>query len=58
MRFAKHLATAGALVTASACALAHDGHGLTGSHWHATDSAGLVLVAVLGGIALWLSRGK
>ena len=58
MRFARHLATAAALLMASAHSLAHDGHGLTGSHWHSTDTAGLVLVAVLAGIALWFSRGK
>ena len=58
MRFAKHLATAAALLVASAHSLAHDGHGLAGSHWHPTDTAGLVLVAVLAGIALWFSRGK
>ena len=58
MRSAKHLASAGSLLVASAHSLAHDGHGLTGSHWHATDTAGLVLVAVLAGIALWFSRGK
>ncbi|MBA2964917.1 MULTISPECIES: hypothetical protein [Ramlibacter] len=38
-------------------ALAHDGHGLAGSHWHATDSAGLLLVAALAALALWFSRG-
>ena len=58
MRYAKHLATAGALLMASAHSLAHDGHGLMGIHWHATDAAGLALVAVLAGIAIWLSRGK
>ena len=58
MRIAKHLATAGALLVASAHSLAHDGHGLTGSHWHATDTAGVALVALLAGIALWFSRGK
>jgi hypothetical protein len=31
---------------------------LAGSHWHATDAAGLALVAVLAGLAIWLSRGK
>ena len=58
MRFAKYLATAGTLLVASAHSLAHDGHGLTGSHWHATDASGVALVAVLAGIALWSSRGK
>jgi hypothetical protein len=42
----------------SAAASAHDGHGLAGSHWHATDSAGLVAVAALAALALWLSRGE
>jgi hypothetical protein len=58
MRHTKHLATAAALLVASAHSLAHDGHGMTGSHWHATDASGLVLVAVLAGIALWSSRDK
>lgn len=29
---------------------AHDGHGLSGSHWHASDTWGLVVLAV--GLAL------
>jgi hypothetical protein len=47
-----------ALVAALAAlpALAHDGHGLLGSHWHATDAMGYVGVAALIGVALWLSR--
>ena len=57
MRFVQQLAAAAA-VTVSTHSLAHDGHGLAGSHWHATDVAGLVLVAVLAGLAIWLSRGK
>jgi hypothetical protein len=35
---------------------AHDGHGLFGSHWHATDTLGFVGVAALIGLALWMSR--
>jgi hypothetical protein len=39
-------------------ALAHEGHGLTGAHWHATDTVGLLLA---GGVAValvyWLTRG-
>lgn len=58
MRFAKQLAAAGTLLVASARSLAHGGHGLTGSHWHATDTAGLALVAGLAALAIWLSRGK
>jgi hypothetical protein len=36
---------------------AHDGHGLTGVHWHATDVWGFVAVAALVGVAIWFSRG-
>lgn len=43
------------LVTASASASAHDGHGLVGTHWHATDTLGFVLVAVLALAAAWFS---
>jgi hypothetical protein len=50
------LTAAGALLT-HGVALAHDGHGLFGSHWHATDTVGLLLVAVAAGLALWFSRG-
>ena len=37
-------------------ALAHEGHGLTGLHWHATDVLGFVVVAALIGVAIWTSR--
>ena len=37
--------------------LAHEGHGAPTFHWHATDSAGFLMVAVLAGIAVWISRG-
>lgn len=35
---------------------AHEGHGLFGSHWHATDAMGFVGVAALIGFAIWMSR--
>ena len=39
-------------------ALAHGGHGATASsHWHATDTFGLLLVAGAAALAYWLSRG-
>ncbi len=38
-------------------ALAHDGHGLSGSHWHATDTFGLLVVGAGLALALWFSRG-
>jgi hypothetical protein len=56
--FERLLAAALALF-ATAGAHAHGGHGAIGEwHWHATDTAGFVLVAVLGAVALWLSRGE
>ena len=45
-----------ALCTCAAGAFAHDGHGLIGAHWHATDSLGFVVVAALAAAAVWLSR--
>ena len=51
----KHtLALASALATLPA--LAHDGHGLFGSHWHPTDALGFVAVAGLIALAVWLSK--
>ncbi len=39
-------------------ALAHEGHGMAGaSHWHATDTLGLLLVAGAGALAWWFTRG-
>ncbi len=38
-------------------ALAHSGHGAAPEwHWHATDTAGFVMVALLGALALWAAR--
>jgi len=45
------------LLACSLPAAAHDGHGLTAAHWHATDAFGLVLVGGLAALAIWLSRG-
>jgi len=39
-------------------ALAHEGHGLSGAHWHATDALGYVVLAAIVGIALWAARRK
>jgi hypothetical protein len=44
-------------LVAALAAQAHDGHGLAGSHWHATDSWGFVAVALLVALAAWLSAG-
>ncbi len=53
----KKISLATVLPALSASALAHDGHGLFGSHWHATDTVGLLLVGGAAMAALWLSRG-
>jgi hypothetical protein len=48
------------LAAAAFCvpALAHDGHGLFGSHWHSTDTLGFVGAVVVIALALWWSGGK
>jgi len=44
-------------LVACAPALAHEGHGLAGSHWHVTDAWGFVALG-LGLVALiWFSKG-
>ena len=46
------------LINLSATAtFAHNGHGLVGTHWHATDVLGFVAAALVVGVAVWLSRG-
>ena len=37
-------------------AFAHEGHGLFGSHWHATDVLGFVGAAAAVAVAIWLSK--
>jgi hypothetical protein len=39
-------------------ALAHDGHGATAMHWHATDTWGFIVTIALVGAALWFARRK
>ncbi len=46
------------LLLAPLAALAHDGHGHTGSHWHATDVWGFVAVAAALAVALFLGGRK
>jgi hypothetical protein len=42
----------------AAPAFAHPGHGAVQEwHWHATDTSGFLMVALLAGLAIWLSRG-
>ena len=44
-------------IVVSAPALAHEGHGLAGSHWHPTDTWGFVALITALVVAVWLSRG-
>jgi len=52
-------ALAAFLFALAASAHAHPGHSAASAwHWHATDTSGFVMVAVLAGVALWISRGE
>jgi len=42
--------------TRASTVFAHDGHGLAGAHWHATDVWGFVVVGGLAAVAIWVSR--
>jgi len=42
--------------TGAASVLAHDGHGLSGTHWHASDVWGFVVVGLVA-LGIWLTRG-
>ena len=48
-----------ALLTAlllPAAVWAHEGHGLVGPHWHATDAWGFIAAAAAGALAWWARR--
>ena len=47
-----------ATALATSTAFAHDGHGLTGAHWHATDSWGWLALAAVVATAVWAARRK
>jgi hypothetical protein len=44
-------------IVVSAPAVAHEGHGLAGSHWHPTDAWGFGALITAFVVAVWLSRG-
>ncbi|MEK7344798.1 MAG: hypothetical protein AAB176_03825 [Pseudomonadota bacterium] len=46
------------ITTAAVNALAHDGHGLSGSHWHSTDTLGFVVFAAMALAAWFIGRRK
>jgi hypothetical protein len=51
----RFIATCTGLMGATAT-FAHDGHGLAGMHWHATDTWGFVAVAAMIAVAIWFAR--
>ena len=57
MKFAHKLLSITLINVPATAAFANDGHGLAGSHWHATDVLGFVAAALAVGVAVWLSRG-
>ena len=46
-----------ALAAASQAAVAHEGHGLTGLHWHGGELLPLLAIALAVGLWLW-QRGR
>jgi len=56
-RFAIKFIAAQAILACPAAVFAHEGHGLSGTHWHATDAWGFAVLAGLVALAVWLSRG-
>lgn len=49
----------GAIAFAAQCAHAHPGHRLAAaSHWHASDTLGLLLVGMAASAVCWFLRGK
>ena len=55
MKHAISFAALAASLMSTATAFAHDGHGLGGTHWHATDVLGFVAVAALAAL-VWFKR--
>jgi len=54
MKFLMALAS----LCAGSLALAHEGHGMGATHWHATDTLGFVVLGAVVAAALWASRRK
>jgi hypothetical protein len=50
------LIAAYAISTGTTAVLAHDGHSMEGSHWHATDAGSFVVLGAVVALAIWLSR--
>jgi hypothetical protein len=65
VQYVKQSMISNAIKIIAACAVfmranasfAHEGHGLSGSHWHASDVWGFVALAAVVALAIWFSRG-
>jgi hypothetical protein len=55
--FTIKLIAAQAIISPNTSIFAHDGHGFFGSHWHASDTFGFVILAAAIGLTLWSGRG-
>ena len=51
------IAFTSALFALTEPAFGHDGHGLGGAHWHATDTLGFVVAGVAIAVAIYLGKG-
>jgi hypothetical protein len=56
LKIALFLIAVTALSTGAIDVLAHDGHGMAGSHWHAIDALGFIAVACVIGLAHWFTK--
>ena len=46
------------LALTAGASLAHEGHGLNGSHWHASDAFGYAVLGLAVVLAVWAARRK
>jgi hypothetical protein len=46
-----------ATIMSSTSIFAHNGHDLQGSHWHASDAFGFIILAAAIVLTLWFGRG-
>jgi hypothetical protein len=53
---ALRIIAASAGITWAGASFGHDGHAMTGAHWHATDAWGFVALAAMTALAIWWSR--
>lgn len=45
------------MATVAVASFAHERHGFSGTHWHATDVWGFVALGGALAVVIWLSRG-